>query len=159
MGLFDRGYDRDFDRNYRYPNQYPEQYTGRSYWSGSGDSLNSRYGSDYDRGVTGWSAYPYYSRSNYGEEYRGPGYDRYYRNRWQTDYGDPFGDRVQQTPIRVIRGQPRRYDRGFVGDGRERRERYPFGYVPYDQRAGYDAGYRHASARGAFGRRYERDWY
>lgn len=156
MGFFDQGYDRDFDQNYRSANPYP----GRSYRGGPGSPIRTRYGAGYgqfERGSMAWS--PYGSGPGYDEEYRGPGYDRNYGSRWQTDYGDPFGDRIRQTPIRVIRGEPRRYDRGFLGGRRRgRRETYPFGYTPYDRRAGYDIGYRPRSG-GFFGRGYDRDWY
>ena len=157
MGFFDQGYDRDFDQSYRSPNPYP----ARSYRGAPGSPMRSRYGGGYGqfgRGSMGWSRYPYESRTDYGEGYRGSSYDQYYGSRYQTDYGDPFGDRIRQTPIRVIRGEPRRYDRGMFGWRRRgRSETYPFGYTPYDRRAGYDIGYRPRS--GMFGRAYERDWY
>lgn len=66
-----------------------------------------RYGYDHDR-----------------DRYRAGGpYDREYKSRWQTDYGDPFGDRARGTPIRTMRGEfenrdewnrRRDYDRGFL---------------------------------------------
>nr|MDQ3389246.1 hypothetical protein [Gemmatimonadota bacterium] len=56
----------------------------------------------------------------YGRNYsspRGPsgGYDRNYKSRSQTDYGDPFGDRARNTPIRSIQGGYRGYDRDHGG--------------------------------------------
>ncbi|HEV2146863.1 MAG TPA: hypothetical protein VGR37_05560 [Longimicrobiaceae bacterium] len=40
-------------------------------------------------------------------------YDRDYKSRWQTDNGDPFGDRTSRTPMRVMRGEYHNYDRDF----------------------------------------------
>jgi hypothetical protein len=157
MGLFGRGYERDFDQNYRSSNLNQ----GRGYWDGPESFYRTRYGTDYryrgqDRPMGRWG-YPD-TGSIYDVEYRGSGYDRNYRNRYQTDFGDPFGDREQHTPIRMIRHEPRGYDSGYFGSGRGRRDTYPFGYVPYAQRVGYDTGYRQRTSPG-FGRGYGGDWF
>jgi hypothetical protein len=51
-------------------------------------------------------------------------YDRDYKSRWQTDNGDPFGDRTSGTPIRMTRGEFHNYDRDFNDRDLDRR---PYG--------------------------------
>jgi hypothetical protein len=70
-------------------------------WSSGG---MNRYGADYDRGMM--------DRDDT---------DRGYRSRQQIDNGDPFGDRQNRTPIRVMggdrgmQGNRGRYDQNFRG--------------------------------------------
>lgn len=96
----------------------------REYGYGAGPRPGRMYGG-------GWGGYDRSFRGGYG----GMGYDADYgyKSRWQTDYGDPYGDRVNRTPMRVIRGEfhggygadygAARHDRGMYGE----RDR-PFGY-------------------------------
>ena len=117
MALFGPDYDRDYGYG-------PRGRPGRTYGAGWGG---------YDRGF----------RGGYG----GTEYDAGYKSRWQTDVGDPYGDRANRTPMRMIRGDFHGYgedyrpaqDRGFRG-GVERPPRYgrsPMGYDPYQNRGGY----------------------
>jgi hypothetical protein len=139
MSVFGRGYDRDYDSGYRmsrrygargyegggYVNQYPGYET--DYWYGHRHPYRGPHPGDF--------------ADPYGNDYRwGRGREK---TRWETDYGDPFGDRLNRTPIRVIRGGPRGYDRGYRGnemfwdyDGFGQ----PTPYRPYG-RLGYDAGF------------------
>lgn len=72
--------------------------------------------------------------NRYGADYRAGGmemdrggrdYDRGYKTREQTDAGDPFGDRVSHTPIRMTgggmgnRGSLGRYDGNYRGNDRD----------------------------------------
>lgn len=80
-------YDRDSD-----------WYAGRGQGMGMGmgagmGSNNWNYDRDFDRGNT-------FGASSDMDR----GYDRDHKGRWQTDNGDPFGDRTSQTPIRMMRG-------------------------------------------------------
>ncbi|MEX2584177.1 MAG: hypothetical protein WD766_12940 [Gemmatimonadota bacterium] len=139
MALFGHDYDEHYrtgahsnregwDRYGRPPRQnhgdYYGAYGGRNQgWGGSDRSEGDRY----DRG------------------FRPTGYDRGYKSQWETDYGDPFGDRQQHTPMRVIRGEARGYDAGYRTHDTDRSfrgNRYPMGYQPYSARAGYDRGFR-----------------
>lgn len=129
------------------------------------------YGRDYDRGTWGGSNYgspaynaggggygpAYGGRGGYRSGYRnggygydrnfsrgaGGGYDRNYKSQWQTDYGDPFGDRSRGTPIRMMRGE-------FENENRDRNGWR--GYDRGDYRTGGDYG---RSDRG----RYDRGWW
>jgi hypothetical protein len=151
MALFGRGYDRDYDREYSRRSSFERG--GRGMWG------NPAYGG-YDAGY-GASRRLNQPGIGYGAEYgasrpsyRPEGgydwqYDRPYKSRWQTDYGDPFGDREQQTPFRVIRGEGGHPGgRGFRaaeygGDYR----RTPAGYWMYDR------AYRGGAPR------YDNDWF
>jgi hypothetical protein len=44
--------------------------------------------------------------AGYDDEFRtvGLGYGEEYKSRWQTEQGDPFGDRERHTPMRMMRG-------------------------------------------------------
>lgn len=117
MALF----GRDYDREYGY---------------GAGPRGNRMYG-------TGWGGYDRNYRAGYGgaTEYD-EGYG--YKSRWQTDFGDPYGDRSNRTPMRVIRGEFRGdYGgdyRGFSRPDYDRSGRYganPMSYDPYENRGGY----------------------
>ncbi|HET8656132.1 MAG TPA: hypothetical protein VFL93_11500 [Longimicrobiaceae bacterium] len=121
------------------------------------------FGRDYDRlygtwgtGYTGYDQGYYGGAQNFGTGYgydRGyymgnAGYDNNFKSRWQTDNGDPFGDRSARTPMRVIhdnRGYDRNframgYDRNYTardrnftnsGYGRDYYSANPMGYEPY----------------------------
>jgi hypothetical protein len=129
-GMFGSGWDRDRNRNYA-------RDRGER-WSGADD--RAYYGSM--RGYVGGERYDRgYQSRGYGSDY-----DRGYKSRWQTDHGDPYGDRTSNTPMRVIRGEYHsrghrdRSDRGWFGRDRDR-ERYeadystnPMGYDPYRSR-------------------------
>jgi hypothetical protein len=113
MGLFDRDYDRDFERG-TYRQRYGADYQGgprseRTYRPADSYRTSSRM---YDRGYAG-----------YDDEY---GANR--KSRYETDFGDPFGDRQEQTPMRMVH---RGYDRGWWGFGGGGRDR-----------EGYDREYR-----------------
>lgn len=106
MGIFGRDYERDYGYRRRFRG-------GDRYGAGSW-----RYGEDYGYGAA----------SEYDRDFS-------HKSRWQTDYGDPFGDRISHTPMRMIRGdfhhpryggeyEPR--DRGWRGDATR-------GYAPYDR--------------------------
>lgn len=123
MDRFGTEYDRPFrrpapGRGYRYGGDYGS-------WAGGGEARPPAYG--YRSGGFGFGGFD-----------RGPrgGYDRSYKSRWQTDNGDPYGDRTQNTPFRVTRGE-------FEG-----RDRNPNRWGPYD-RGDY-------GARGPG--RYDRGW-
>lgn len=145
MALFGRDYDRDFG-------YYGDRYRGR------GPINEGR-----------WAAYDPDFGYGYGA---GPaGYDRDfgYKSRWQTDYGDPFGDRMSHTPMRMVRGEFRGGYGAEYGSARER-GRYsgmPMGYDPYAGRGydAYDYGSRGSrwnrdSMRGRGGMmRYDRGWF
>lgn len=147
MALFGRDYDRDFGAR-------------RSAWDRGYDRT---YRSDWNRGDRDnrfWGG-----ASRYDREMGASGYDRGYKSRWQTDFGDPFGDRTSRTPMRMIRGEYEGgYDRGYRGENRYGRDFYeanPMGYEPYSGRRGtwsrgYDRGYR-GSGRGRGG--YDSGWF
>ena len=91
-------YDRDSD-----------WHAGRGSGMGMGAGSNWNYDREFnDRGTT-------FGASS-GDLDRG--YDRDHKGRWQTDNGDPFGDRANQTPIRMVRGGfGNNEDRGMMGSG------------------------------------------
>ncbi|HEX2094406.1 MAG TPA: hypothetical protein VHG28_18525 [Longimicrobiaceae bacterium] len=108
-------------------------------------------GSNVDGGLTGRMEHG----SRYGADYPtgyGAGMHRGYdrdlggRDRWETDNGDPFGDRQSGTPIRVIRGGFRR-GQGHGNPAYDRDPRWNRGNM------GYDRGF-HSSGRG-----YDRGWF
>lgn len=70
------------------------------YGGGMQGGMN-RYGADYDRG----------GMMDRGDMDAGRGY----RSRQQIDNGDPFGDRQNRTPLRVVEGNRGRYDQNFRG--------------------------------------------
>jgi hypothetical protein len=126
MALFGNDYDNDFGYRTGRWGAYDRGYLGNA-----GERAGWRDEPGYDRGYTAFGGNP-------GNEY-----DRGYKNRWQTDYGDPFGDRTSRTPMRAIRGPYRTqhpcYDRGYLG--------YDRGYSPMDRnlRSGYGEDYRAAN--------------
>lgn len=126
MALFNNDYDRDYG-----------YYRGTAGRYGTGMNRPGRtLGNDRYTGYRGTNAgydTGYMSTNRYDVGYRGAaGYDAGYKSRWETDYGDPFGDRSSNTPIRVIndeyRGHAgydremmgRGYDRGMMGGGYDR---------------------------------------
>jgi hypothetical protein len=169
MALFGRDYDRDYDTGYRSFN------AGRSRWGTSGAPMRANYentgssgawGRGYDGG---WQSR---NRGSYaGSDYRYGGYDRGYKSRHQTDHGDPFGDREQGTPMRVIRGEARGYDRGYGSQGYDRSSyrssgmnrggtsSYPMGYRPYDDRESYNRNINNQRTYRTYGRTYDDGWF
>jgi len=145
MSLFGRGYDRDYDDGFR------SSRPGRSYWGRSGtpmrpnfESTDRSYGGSQDSFRTRGERPQYY-----GSDYRLGGYDRGYKSRFQTQHGDPFGDRKERTPMRVIRGDAPDQERGFWS--RDPGGRYDTGF-----RRNYDTGrstpgYRQVQSREGFG--------
>jgi hypothetical protein len=130
MALF---YDRDYGHGWHHG--YDRGYRGATGWGGHGYEGTGR-------GMYG---------GGYGEADRWNRYDRGYKSRWQTDYGDPFGDRVAHTPIRMTHGEYRGdrgfgwrsdYDRGYSAN--------PAGYDPYFDRSRFMSADRW--------NRYDRDW-
>jgi hypothetical protein len=157
MALF----GRDYDETYR-----GRPWSDRGFWGRSGTPMRP-YQGDYGYGTygTGTTGRKDFDRFGYDRDFRGHspgtfdrGYDRGYKSRWQTDYGDPFGDRQQHTPMRVIRGDARHYDQSFWNNDVDwNRTHYPFGYKPYSARAGYDTGYDNSRSHRNFG--YDRGWF
>jgi hypothetical protein len=144
-----------YDRDYGYRGQQGGSW-GTGYEGGAGMGMGGGYDRDYgamgggmDRGMQG---------GGYG------GYDRGMKSREQTNNGDPFGDRQNRTPIRMIRGGFRGgqgdmgrgdMDRGMMAGGMGGYDRQYNGGVgdePYynaddyrggqNMRGGYDQGYR-----------------
>jgi hypothetical protein len=134
MGLFGNDYDRDYGYRRNWGTGYDNTYR-----------MGNRTG--YDRNWGTWGTYANDRDNGYmgGDRdygYMGGGYDRDYKSRWQTDYGDPFGDRGANTPMRMIRGEYRSdYDRNFRPTGYDRN----FGY---NASAGYDRDYYEANPMG-----------
>jgi hypothetical protein len=163
MALF----GRDYDENYR-----TGTWSDRGQWGGT-NSSGWRTGRDYYGGYgannPGWQSRDRFGINRYSSDYDnrfgpnyGYGYDRGFKSRWQTDYGDPFGDRQQHTPMRVIRGDAHGYDRGFRSnqyDRTFRASRFPMGYLPYSVRAGYDTSYNNNGNYRPYGNGYDRGWY
>ncbi|WP_420128995.1 hypothetical protein [Longimicrobium sp.] len=93
-----RGY-RDDEGHYGVTSADTMNRGGYSAMGGYGGGMQSgmnRYGADYDRGMM--------DRADMDS-------DRGYRSRQQIDNGDPFGDRQNRTPIRVVEG-----NRGGMGN-------------------------------------------
>lgn len=162
MALFGRDYDRDYGYNARPRGERP-----------------------YGAGPIGYDR-------NYGPGYTGAGYgrggqsepmgydaDHGYKSRWQTDFGDPYGDRASHTPFRVMRGEfhgygrdfEGGYDRGYRGSQTGRPRQYganPMSYDPhenegrmYQSRPGnWERGGRGSqdSERGRWGQGSDRGW-
>lgn len=123
-------YDRDFGRQQR-----PQDFGARTWGYGAGVWGGA---SDFDRG--------------YDQSYRGNerGYDRGMRNRWQTDNGDPFGDRAAHTPMRIMREG---YDRGYDQSYRSGQRGYDrdFGNREFNDRDRHRGAYRN--------NRYDSGWF
>jgi hypothetical protein len=128
MGLFDRDYDREYgsrgyDRGFRDRGGFMGS-TGydRNYNSGTrGGYGGTRGPTGYDQGFRGRAGYdqPYWGYDTWR-------YDEQYKSREQTDFGDPFGDRQSNTPIRVVEDHR---DRGgwFGGGGKDYGRDYRYG--------------------------------
>lgn len=169
MAFFGRDYDRDYDAGYRSSGRN----SGRSFWGTSGAPMrpHSDYGVEYGERHTPRGSYRFGFAGRGGmEPGRGydAGYDRAYKSRWQTDYGDPFGDRERHTPMRIIRGEYGDYDRNFRSRGQvlnPREDNFPPMYRPYPQRpgreTGYDAGFGGSGGRSyrTYDRGYDRGWF
>ncbi|CAN5377952.1 hypothetical protein BH23GEM4_BH23GEM4_01550 [soil metagenome] len=194
MALFNRDYDRDFGRNrsgwgstagrgYDRGMRGKAQYAWREAQDETREGWNAakrRFGGDgYDRDYAGrqGGGYGYgggygSGMSGYDREYGsmgGSGYDReggrYGKSRWQTDQGDPFGDRDRNTPIRTTRGEFEAYDRDYGARG-YRQGGYDRGYGGYAANrgdSGADRGYgdydRGRAWSGNRGRGYDRGWF
>jgi len=166
MGSGMRPMGNDYDRDFTYrgtPGGNVNGGVGRDlgYGYGAGDRDEmGRASMNYDRGYGmgggGRMNNTGYDRG-YGATGGAMGYDRGYQGHKNTDHGDPFGDRQQHTPFRVMRGhdvhnmgnqgmmgRPGGYDRGYAfgGPGMERPE--------YEGYSGYDSNYRN---------RRDRDWF
>ena len=104
--------------------------TQRGRWNlGSDADYGHRWGTGgnwgYDRDMRAGGITPGYGRASaYDRDF-----DRGYKSRAETDMGDPFGDRAQHTPIRVV--DEDRWDRNVDRDR---------GWGARDR--GYDVGYR-----------------
>lgn len=166
MALFNRDYDRDY--GYRGTGRGARDYDrdlGGRFHRPFGASRGGWTGYDRDLGYRG-------THRGYDQPYWGYDtwrYDAEYKSREQTDFGDPFGDRQQRTPIRVVDedrdrgwfGGGRDYDREFARRyGRDYYARNPMGYDPYETR-GSDLG--RLGGRGGRGYRgrvdYDRGWF
>lgn len=120
-GGWGQGYRHPYDQSYRFRPQYDQTYRARSaydqaYRIGPAYDRSYRPNPGYDRAYGSGMAYDrsYRTGLGYDQSYRArPEYDEPYRTRpertgsWQTNYGDPFGDRERGTPIRVERGSTR----------------------------------------------------
>lgn len=153
-----RGYDHQQFRGER-----PRWSTSAGLPGGNrGGNAGMRYDRDMGRGNRDFqntgSMYDREFQGGYGAD-AGYGYDRGYKSRQETDYGDPFGDRQNRTPIRMTRGEYQGggsrggasrggYDTGYRGGNRENRNpRYerdysanPMSYDPYSG-GGYGRNY------------------
>ena len=162
MALFGRDYDRNFGHRGGLGN--------RGYDRGHRSGWNP-----YDRDVSSFGGVRYepsMERNRYDREFGGSEYDRGYKSRWQTNHGDPFGDRAAHTPMRVIRGEYRSdYDRGYRGGDRQdfRSNRgNPYdrnfheggsaGYDPYSSREGTRMRGGGRNNR-TYGRGYDTGWF
>ncbi len=161
MALF---YDRDYGRG---RSRYDRGYRGQAWggFEGAFDEPNpsrrNRYADSYDPFFSSGRPGGQYSSTGrpggqYGRDYmpRGNRYGSGYRRQWQTDQGDPFGDRSSHTPIRMTEGSFRDQERqgtsGWDMDYDRDYSANPVGYDPY-----YDQS---RQSRQGYGRtRYDRD--
>jgi hypothetical protein len=128
------GYDRDYGarRGMTGRNGFTGGMTGGGMSSGMGmSSLNRGY--DQDHG--GW---------NRDRDWNDRDRDDW-RSRSQTDAGDPFGDRQNRTPFRVVRGQWSGGDRDFGRGDVDRGDRFDRGDM---DRTGYRGVQGSGNARG-----------
>jgi hypothetical protein len=154
MALFGRDYDNDYGRDFNrggalgsrggYGASSWERDRNRGFGRGRSEGwTEDRYRSGPSQGYTSDRYDRTYSARGTGSRY-GSDYDRNYKSQWQTDHGDPYGDRSSHTPMRVIRGEyqsrsNRDDDRsGWFGRDRNRYEAdyssNPMGYDPYRSR-------------------------
>lgn len=160
MALFGNDYDTDYGYRSGRWGGYDRGYMGNGGYSGSnGYRAGWNGGERYDRGYLGYGA---------------GGYDANYKSQWETDYGDPFGDRSSGTPIRAIRGPYHAYDRNYnpgydrgymnrggwgaerQGYGNDYYSANPMGYEPYRRGTWNRYGQEY---RGNFGRGYDSGWF
>jgi hypothetical protein len=152
MGLFDRDYDRDY--GYRTGAGYDRGFRERGgfmgnagYERGQGPRYTANRGGDASyRGRSGGYDRPYWGYDTWR-------YDEQYKSRAQTDYGDPFGDREANTPIRVIEDRDR--DRGWFGGGGRGRGWFGGGRDYGSEYGGYGREYRGGAA--GYDRQYGRN--
>ena len=122
----DSRYSHEYERFGRWPGRagpYPEAHPmGVFPWSGGPTRYDfgpppgpHRYPPDHDRPARTF-------------------YDRGFKSSWQTEHGDPFGDRARGTPIRVVRGDYRAQSRRRPGSAEYGR----WGYGRPDRASGYD---------------------
>jgi hypothetical protein len=159
MALFGRDdYDLDYGREYQRSGVFGARNRGERGFRGDSRHWSGEDDRDYYRSMRGYVGGDRgYANLGYDRGYRASGYDRGYsardgygrdyerKSRWQTDHGDPYGDRTSHTPMRVIHGsfegrqERNRSDSGWFGRGRSNRyERdyssNPMGYDPYPSR-------------------------
>jgi hypothetical protein len=125
-GNMGRPMGNEYDRDFTYrgtPGANPNGGVGRDlgYGYGAGDRDEMGRGSmNYDRGF-GMGSGGRMNNTGYDRGYGATGgamgYDRGFRGGHDTDNGDPFGDRQQQTPFRVMRGHDV-HNMGNQGGGR-----------------------------------------
>lgn len=120
----------EYDRDFTYRGT-----PGANVNGGVGRNLGYGYGAG-DRDEAGRAS------MNYDREYgtggrMNTGYDRGFHSRSDVDNGDPFGDRQQQTPIRVMRGR----DMNNMGGGSMSGGYMGGGGMPGRDRGGYDRGW------------------
>ncbi|MBA2671202.1 MAG: hypothetical protein H0U67_12585 [Gemmatimonadetes bacterium] len=124
MALFGRDYDNDYGRDFNRGGGYSSRagMHGGAQAGGWGGSTRG-----YQGRTDNWGGSA--GRDRYDRNYSGRGgndYDRNYKSQWQTDQGDPYGDRQSNTPMRVIRGEyesrGNRDDSGWFGRDRNRDE-------------------------------------
>ncbi|HEY8484083.1 MAG TPA: hypothetical protein VIL13_05680 [Longimicrobiales bacterium] len=103
-----------------YGSDYVRRQRGRGVGPGHGSygREGGRYGREYRHGQE--RPDPATREGLYGREFR--------KSRWQTAYGDPFGDRERGAPIRVIRGHWGGYGRELYGRRRGRGHDYESEY-------------------------------
>lgn len=75
----------------------------------------------------------------YGRDFGG-GYGSDYKSDWQTERGDPFGDRRRGTPVQMRWGEFHPRDRDPGGPHRYGSEYDPHGNYGYREGRGYDRG-------------------
>ncbi|CAN5735907.1 hypothetical protein BH23GEM6_BH23GEM6_16600 [soil metagenome] len=184
MALFGRDYDNDYGSDFHRGGGYGSRsgmhgsnrergFNDRPGYGDAGSARGGLFRSRYDQS--------YQSRGGYGSDY-----DRNYKSQAQTDYGDPFGDRQSNTPMRVIRGEyesrnsrydndswfgrdRNRNDSGWFGRDRNRYEAdyssNPMGYDPYRNREssmerGWGArGFNQSNQSSRYGRDFRDDRY
>ncbi len=136
MAFWNRNYDREYG----------------AYRRGYGYGASPRYDRDFGYNEVGrpgmWGGLPDDRENAY---YRGRNrYDEGYKSQWQTDNGDPYGDRLTHTPMRMIRGEYERPEHG------NQAHRYDRGYQGYSQRP---SGYGRPESYRGYARGYDAGWY
>jgi hypothetical protein len=112
----------DYDRGFRGRDAYDTGYSGRGrggeHRQGARDDYRGEGGGGYGRGIGYEPGLP-----------RERGRNDAYRSQHRTDTGDPFGDRQQRTPVRMVNEDysdrlARGYDRQMRGQGAGRDRPY-----------------------------------